>query len=255
MNKKLIATFFSIVLLLISSTPAMGQIDDIPPKGDEPVDVRLQVESTTPTISDDWILISEETYTILQDGYPINTKITIHQEPEPLDSSNCSAILANQSTEAVVLSLCSSPLSQAVTIQTTLGGITQYWRTHYTRYNWNGKPNLYAWLLSKSEAWWTRTGSQWSVGQTKVTFGPIEAQNCNNENVSKGANTINLTPSWNGNNTNTYTYNTSVNGITYMGNLQPYCHKLGSTPVKLNGSSYGTIPMVKNCFAESGISH
>lgn len=124
------------------------------------------------------------------------------------------------------------------------GGITQYLKVYYYRYNWvNGSATYKAYWIYKSVEWWTQTSTTYTVGQnaTSWTFNGWNCSNVFSNNSSSGG----LTPNWQtSTRTYDYIYDFTKNWVTKtpgapisVGNIIVS----EASPGYNNGSSIGTL--------------
>lgn len=249
--------------MLFPTSLALGQDNNPPPPKDVPTTapvVNATMGIDIPTDPPNWIKVNEVSYVLVSEGEPIQIKITEYQEPRQSTSKSiCPSSAEDNDMNSLAVNYCSNPLGGSVNIQATKGGITQNWKTFYTRYNWSGpsgSPNPYAWYIDRTVAWWTRTDSTWTVSASHVQIGPTNARDCSYNAVYFGTYNRDISnPSWNGNTSYTYSYYVNNEGILQTAPVQPRCHWLGITTVKKSGATYGDIPKVKNCFTDVGITH
>jgi len=156
--KRILISGLLIIALLVPTSIALGQVDNPPPPKDVPIAapvVKTTMEIDTPTDPPDWIKVNEVSYVLLSEGEPIQIKITEYQEPRQSTSKSiCPSSAEDNDMNSLAVNYCSNPLGGSVNIQATKGGITQNWKTTYTRYKWSGpsgSANPYAWYIEKSQ--------------------------------------------------------------------------------------------------------
>lgn len=139
---------------------------------------------------------------------------------------------------------CAYVANESLQSSQVIGGITQYLKVYYYRYNWvNGSMTYKAYWIYKTVEWWTRTSTAYTVGQnaTNWTFNGWDCSNVFSNNSSSGG----LTPNWQtSTRTYDYIYDFTKNWVTKtpgapisFGNITI----TEASPGYNNGSSIGTL--------------
>lgn len=142
----------------------------------------------------DWPIIEQwiETKTDAT-GATVSTTYTLRRNPKtPSDAVMAPTVSCNYQAD------------ESLTSTNTIQGVTQYLKSFFYRYNWvNGSTTYKAYWIYKTEEWWTRTSTSYTVGQNSTVW-TYNGWNCSNSYSTDSA-TGGFTPNWY-NNTETYHY-------------------------------------------------
>ncbi len=150
-------------------------------------------------------------------------------------------IIGNPSFNA--LASCQQQTNGSVTRSTQYGSssIVSFVKHYATEYCGGNNCLATYWRPYKVQAWWTRSGSTWSVANAKLKWGCQGCVECPNNNaVFQLYNDGPFTPAWNGNTSYTYTYNSSQ--FKVMGKVDFIApNAIMQSDVKQNGTFKATL--------------
>lgn len=90
---------------------------------------------------------------------------------------------------------CTYVANESLQSTQVVGGITQYLKIYYYRYNWVDSNSSYkAYWIYQTVEWWTRTATSYTVGQN-ATIWTYNGWNCSNV-FSSNSNSGGFTPNW-----------------------------------------------------------
>jgi hypothetical protein len=252
-----IAKILAIVVLVFSFSiilvpDAIGQGNG---NGEDGIVVKVVAEEEPLQLPANWVLVRDETHTDYDSrGQPVEIRVREYRGPlTPVKEGQC-----GQSGEGETNGLrawyCDYWYPGSIHSTAQVGGVTQHLYTSFTRYHWTGSGGGSAWYLNYSKVWWTRSSTAWSTGQTHMWIANTAgSKDCQGNSKTYGDYNDWFTPSWySSTQTYTYYYYTSGRGILVSPHIHPRIHQIGPTPVKLNGSSYGTLPEVRHRFWQYG---
>lgn len=202
------------------------------------------------------MLVRDETHTYYDDRkQPVEIRVREYREPLTSLSKEGQCEQSDEGeTKGLRTSDCSYWYSGSLYATAQVGEVTQHLYTSFTRYHYYGSGGGSAWYLDYSKVWWTRGSTAWSTGQTRMwianTNGSVD---CEGDEREYGDYNDWFTPTWySSSQTYTYYYYTSDRGILVSPQIHPRIHQIGPTPVKYNGSSYGTLPELRHRFWQQG---
>ncbi len=128
--------------------------------GSEAAIARIEAP-TTRSIDADWPIVGRSVRIVRDRSGKVYTITDItRQDPNPKKPTN---LLASSS--------CTFLQSTSRTTQTSAGVVSQYLKNYFYWYRWSDPTHyVYAYWNYKTETWWTRTDSTWSITSGNVTW-------------------------------------------------------------------------------------
>ncbi len=259
MRKIKFLSVFVLLALLLSAWPGVALAQGPRPPivdGEEGVVVIVSAEKDPSQPPADWVLVRDESHTYYDDRkQPVEIRVREYRGPlTPLSKEGQCEQRDEGETKGLRTSDCSYWYPGSCHATAKVGDVTQHLYTSFTRYHYYGPGDGSAWYLDYSKVWWTRDSTAWSTGQTRMWIANTNgAKDCEGDEQEYGDYNLWFTPGWCfSDQTCVFYFHTSDYGVLMSADWLPRIHQIGPTPVKYNGSSYGTLPEIRHRFWQHG---